>query len=139
VTDEPPDLSRLEYGDQVRVHYRSERSGNEVTRKGEVEELRPGNENQITWVHTEQRGPLKHQYVTLMKAETKAGDSVVTAHSQTVSAAEPNDGDPVMPGRTCAITFTTERVSFLGVVDRIMRDGVNINFDHPGNPFGVNS
>jgi len=47
----------------------------------------------------------------------------------TVSAAEPNDGDPVLPGRTYAITFTAKRTSFLGVVDRIMRDGVNINCD----------
>jgi len=47
----------------------------------------------------------------------------------TVSAAEPNDGDPVLPGRTYAITFTTKRTSFLGVVDRIMRDRVNINCD----------
>jgi len=42
-SDELPDLSRLEYGDQVKVYYRSERSGNEVMRKGEVAELRPSN------------------------------------------------------------------------------------------------
>ena len=138
-SDEPPDLSRLEVGDTVTVYYRSERSGNEVRRKGEVRDTSQVGDSRMIWVHNGQRAPFKHQYVTLIEVEAKDGGQAVAAQSVTVSADPPNDGDPPAPGSSFRVAFTLGRTSFLGLVDRIMRDGVNINFDHPGDPFGVDS
>jgi hypothetical protein len=137
--DGMPNLARLDLGDPVTVYYRSERSGNEVRRKGEVTDFTPADDGRMVWVHNGQRAPLKHQYVTMMGVKPEDGDPAVLAQSATVSADPPNDGDPPAPGRSFRVTFTIERSSFLGVVDRIMRDGVNINLDHPGDPFGVDS
>lgn len=128
-TDDLPDLTELSPGDDARVYYVSDRSGNEVGRRGEVAFTTPTDDDgRMFWVHTEQRSSLKHQYVALSDAETKGGDPVVIATSVTVAADPPNDGDPPKPGATFAVQFTVERTSFLGVVDRVMSDGVNINY-----------
>lgn len=129
-TDDPPDLTRLDDGDEVRVYYTSQRSGNEVDRTGEVAFTTPGDDGTLYWVHTEQRDTLKHQYVVLYTAETEGGDPAVAALSVTVRGDEPNDGDPPKPGASFVVQFTVERTSHLGVVDRVMKNGVNINFRH---------
>lgn len=132
-TDDPPALDRLDEGDDARVYYRSSRSGNEVDRRGEVAFTTTNeNDKRLFWVHTEQRDTLKHQYVVLYDAETTSGDPCVAATSVTVAAEVPNDGDPPKPGATFAVTFTVERTSHLGVVDRVMKDGWNLNVDHHG-------
>jgi hypothetical protein len=128
-TDDPPDLDRLEEGDDVKVHYLSKRSGNEVDRTGEFvfTTSNPDDDTTLFWVHTDQPSPLKHQYVVLSKAETTDGDDVVIATSATVAADDPNDGDPPRPGTHHAVQFTAERTSHLGIVDRVMKNGWNIN------------
>lgn len=132
-TDDPPDLSRLDEGDEVRVYYRSSRSGNEVDRRGEfVFTTANENDKRLFWVHDEQRDTLKHQYVVLYDAETTIGDPCVAALSATVEADPPNDGDPPKPGGIFTVQFTVQRTSHLGVVDRIMRNGWNLNVDHHG-------
>jgi len=131
-TDDPPELTELEQGDDARVYYRSRRSGNEVDRRGEVAFTTATGDGKLFWVHTEQRDTLKHQYVVLSDAENNAGDPVVIAQSATVAADPPNDGDPTRPGASHVVTFTVERTSFLGVVDRVMKDGWNINVNHHG-------
>lgn len=135
-TDDPPDLSRLELGDELRVYYTSKRSGNEVDRKGELTHTNQTEDDTLYWVHTEQRSPLKHQYVVLGAAKLESGEEVVAAHSVTLAAESPNDGDPPAPGASYMVHFSADRMSLLGVVDRIMRDGWNINVNQ--SPNGVN-
>lgn len=128
-TDDPPDLSRLEDGDEVRVYYRSTRTGNEVDRRGEyVFTTTNPEDRRLYWVHTEQRDTLKHQYVVLYDTERKGGGPCVAATSVTVEAEQPND-DPPKPGSHYAIQFNVARKSHLGVVDRVMKNGWNINVD----------
>jgi hypothetical protein len=130
-TDNPPDLSQLEQGDDARVYYRSQRSGNEVDRRGEfVFTTTNPDDEQLFWVHTEQRDTLKHQYVVLSDGKTKSGDPCVVAMSVTVAADEPNEGDPPKPGNHFVVQFTVERTSVLGVVNRVMKDGWNLNVEH---------
>jgi len=81
------------------------------------------------WVHTGKPNPLKHQYMVLYGTESDDGDPIVLASSVTVSAEEPNDGDPVKPGDSWPITFSIARQSTLGLVNRVMKDGVNINVE----------
>jgi len=81
------------------------------------------------WVRTAKKGPLKHQYIILYETETDDGDLVVLAISATVQADEPNDGDPVKPGEQHFIQFSVARQSHLGLVNRVMVDGVNINVE----------
>ena len=133
-TDDPPDLSELEQGDDARVYYRSRRSGNEVDRRGEFvfTTRNDADSGPFYWVHTEQRDTLKHQYVVLHATETKSGDPAVAAYSVSVGAEQPNEGGPVEPGTTFAVTFGVERTSLLGVVDRVMKNGWNLNVDHHG-------
>jgi hypothetical protein len=126
-SDDPPAIDRLSIEDSVTVHYQSERSGNEVDRSGQVTETTRTDRGELYWVHTGQRGALKHQYVTLMQLQTQGRGDVVLAQSVTVSADPPNDGDPPAPGAAFTVRFTVERTSFLGVVDRVMRRGININ------------
>jgi hypothetical protein len=131
-TDDPPDLSRLEPGDDLKVYYRSQRSGNEVDRKGEFlfTTLDDADAGPLYWVHTEQRDTLKHQYAVLNATETTDGEPCVAAYSVTVAADEPNEGDPPKPPATFAVTFNVERKSLLGVVDRVMKNGWNLNVSH---------
>ena len=49
-TDDPPDLSQLDDGDDARVYYRSRRSGNEVDRRGEVAFTTPSDDGKLFWV-----------------------------------------------------------------------------------------
>jgi len=131
-TDDPPDLSQLERGDDARVYYHSRRSGNEVDRRGEFAFTTPSDDGDLFWVHTEQRDTLKHQYVVLTDAENNAGDPVVIAQSVTVVGDLSNDGDPPRPGDSHVVNFTVKRTSFLGVVDRVMKDGWNLNILYHG-------
>jgi hypothetical protein len=126
-SDDPPAIDRLAIEDSVTVHYQSERSGNLVDRSGTVTHNTPMDGGRLYWVHTGQPGALKHQYVTLMEMDTAGLDDVVVAQSVTVTADAPNDGDPPIPGETFTVNFSVERTSFLGVVDRVMRRGININ------------
>jgi len=131
-TDDPPELSRLEQGDEARVYYRSQRSGNEVDRTGEFvfTTLDDADAGPFYWVHTEQRDTLKHQYAVLHDTETTDGDPCVAAYSVTVSADPPDDDPPPKPGDSFALTFNVDRKSLLGVVDRVMKNGWNLNVGH---------
>lgn len=86
-----------------------------------------GDEPVFHWVHTGKPNPLKHQYMVLYDTETEDGDPIVLASSVTVSAEEPNDGEPVKPGSSFVTTFSVARQSTLGLVDRVMQNGWNIN------------
>jgi hypothetical protein len=125
----PPEISILDPGDDVKAYYRSSRSGNEVSRKGTVAFITVVDETEFTWVRTDNPEPLKHQYIILYETETDDGEPVVLVTSATVSAEEPNDGDPVKPGEHYAIQFSIARKSHLGVCFRVMKDGVNINVE----------
>ena len=124
-----PELSNLDVDADVKAHYRSRRSGNEVSRKGTMAFTTEVDGTTFHWVHTEKAQRLKHQYLVLYETETDDGDPIVLASSVTVSADEPNDGDPVKPGSTFATTFSVARQSTLGLVDRVMQNGVNINVE----------
>ena len=86
-------------------------------------------DSELYWVHTEKRESLKHQYIILYETETEDGEPVVQATSATVAADEPNDGDPVKPGKHYTISFRIARKSHLGLCLRVMKDGVNINVE----------
>ena len=81
------------------------------------------------WIHTGKPHRLKHQYLVLYGTETDDGERIVLASSVTVSADEPNDGDPVKPGSSWHTRFSVARQSTLGLVDRVMQNGVNINVE----------
>jgi len=125
-SDQQPDLSALEEGNEVRVFYRSTRSGNEVKREGTVSEVIPSEENRIVRVHTEEREPLKHIFLCMTEAEDNSGKERVFAFSQT---AEPDSlgweerHDLARPelGEVYTLRFEVSRNSYLGPVDRIVR------------------
>lgn len=129
-TDQLPDIDRLEEGHEVSVYYRSKRSGNMVDRTGTVSESADLDSGRMVRVHTGERGPYKHQYVTLVYADTEEEDKVVAAFSETVDSDEPAGGDPPVVGEIYTVRFTVSRRSFLGEVDRVVRE------DGPG-PFLV--
>jgi len=125
----PPEITTLDPGDDVTVYYRSSRSGNEVSRTGMMAFTTVVDDSEFYWVHTDKTESLKHQYIILYESETEDGDPVVLVTSATVTADEPNDGDPVKPGKYHTITFSIDRKSHLGLCSRVMKDGVNINVE----------
>lgn len=129
-TEQLPDLSRMEEGNEYTVYYRSQRSGNEVDRTGTVTTAIETDDGPIIRLHTEQRDCYKHTYVALTEAETKSGDDCVAAYSMTVEADPPNGGDPPTLGEAYVVQFESARTSLLGIVDRVVRE------DGPG-PFLV--
>lgn len=122
-TEQLPDLSRLEVGNEYTVYYSSQRSGNEVDRTGTVTtnfETEEG--DQLVRLHEEQRDCYKHSVVALMEATNSSGDDVVGAYSLTLEAEPPNGDDPVRLGETYTVRFETSRTSLLGIVDRVVRE-----------------
>jgi hypothetical protein len=129
-SDQQPDLSELEEGNEVRVFYLSSRSKNEVDREGTVSEVTSSDENRIVRVHTEEREPLKHIFIVMTEAELNSGEERVFAFSQTVEPKylgweERNDLARPELGKVYTLTFEVSRNSYLGPVDRIVRT------DHP--------
>lgn len=126
--DDLPDIRSLEEGDEVRIFYKSERSGNEVSREGRVELVREGDGERIVYIHTEKKEPLKQVYAALMEAETTSGRDVVAAYSVTAEPDElPFDDHPEL-GDTYTFTMDVARSSILGVVDRIVSLNTSTNF-----------
>jgi len=55
MTDDIPDINHLEVGDEARIEYRSERSGNTVERDGTVTEIHASTgDAPFVYVHDEQ-------------------------------------------------------------------------------------
>lgn len=123
-TDDPPDLERLEPGHEVRVTYVSDRSGNEVDRTGVVASTGHTDAGRrLVRVHTEEKHPLKHVYVALLEVETDDGDEYVGAWSLTAQADRDGVDEPPKVGKTYRYRLTPERTSFLGLTDRVVRQG----------------
>lgn len=127
MTDDP-DLERLDRGDEVTVYYNSNRSGNEVDRTGTVSNTLVSDDGEhIARIHVDRHSALKRQYVALAEVESD-GEEFVAAFSLT---AEAEIGmEPPQLGRHFSTKFTTTRTTYLGTVDRIVRE------DGPG-PFLV--
>ena len=118
--DDLPDISGLEPGNEVRVFYRSQRSGNEVDREGTVSAVVESEGKRIVRVHTGNPEPLKYVFMGIIQSETESGREGVFAFSQTATAEMPFDGAPKV-GKPYLVKFEFSRTSILGEVDRIVR------------------
>lgn len=104
----------LDEGDDVRITYTSQRSGNEVTIEGPVTEVfTTEDDNDVVHVHRERKNPLKHSYVALVPAELDDGERVVGAVSVTCEATVP---DEPRIDAVYTVKFENVRESTLGVV-----------------------
>jgi hypothetical protein len=119
--EELPDLSGLEEGQEVRIYYRSSRSGNEVDREGAVSEIIEPDDGLLVRVHTGNPEPLKHVYVAMMYAESKDGEERVHAFSQTTEPEGMDWEDGPDLGRVYTLHYEITRNTYLGPVDRVVR------------------
>lgn len=120
-SDELPDLSRFEVGNDVRVFYRSQRSGNEVDREGTVSEVIEADDGPVVRVHTGEPEPFKHIYMALTEAESKDGEVRVHAFSQTTEPDGMDWEDGPDLGMSYVLQFSISRNTYLGPVDRVVR------------------
>jgi hypothetical protein len=117
------ELGRIDQGDDLRVFYISQRSGNEVEREGVVADVLDGKSgNPFVMVHTEEVSPFKHKYVALTAAETESGRRCVGARSITAEADRSGIDEPPMPRKVQSYTLEITRESHLGLVDRVIID-----------------
>lgn len=130
-TDADPSIEALEEGWEVEVWYTSQRSLNEVSRRGTVTYTAEHDDGHLARIHVEQVSLLKHKYVALADAATEGGRDVVAAYSLTMEAEEPWEDEPPKFGSGHLLQFEPGRKSLLGVVDRIARKS------GPGAPYLV--
>lgn len=116
-----PDLTEYETGNELRVYYKSQRSGNEIKREGEISEIVEGDDGPIVRILAEKPEPMKYVYVAMLKAPSKDGEERVHAFSQTAEPDGMEWDDSPKTGRTYTITYTISRSSYLGPVQNIER------------------
>jgi len=119
MSDDLPEIGRLEVGDDVRVEYRSRRSGNTVEREGEVSEIH-GADPRSVYVHDERQGFWSHTFVALVSAETTEGNDAVAAISVSTEPDTPSE-DPPDLGAEEIVKHRVARKSTLGVVEKVIR------------------
>lgn len=126
--EENPDLSEFEEGNEIRVTYRSQRSGNEVDRKGIVSAIFENDDGPVVRVHTEERNPLKHTFVAMSEAESKDGEVRVHAWSQTLEPEGLDWENGPSLARSYVLAFEVSRSSYLGPVRDITRTDRSGNY-----------
>lgn len=123
-TEQLPDLSRMEEGEEYTVYYGSRRSGNEVDRTGIVTSTFDADDGSpVVHLHDERRDCFKHAYVALTDSELQSGEPVVAAYSLMVVADDPTADERPGAGDLYTLRFSTGRTSYLGLVDRVVRHG----------------
>ena len=116
-----PDIAELESGHDVRVEYRSKRSGNMVERTGTVSEVRESDGRKLlVLVHDEKRGFFSHRFVLLHEGETRDGNDCIGAVSLTTEPAAAAEYPPNV-GRTRKVKHDISQTSTLGVVHKVIR------------------
>lgn len=121
----PDALRAPSEGWEARIRYVSSRSGNEVTRNGEVvavREVEDGDKPPVVYVLTGRESLTKHTYVALVSAETGNGTACIAAASMTTEATpdpDPESEPSVAP--TYVLDHSVARKSHLGVVSLLVR------------------
>jgi hypothetical protein len=119
--DDLPDIADLEPGDEVRVDYRSKRSGNVIEREGEVAHTeQTADAEPLVYIHDEERGFFSHTFVVLSKGETKSGDDCIAAISLTTEPETDADQRPKV-STVYPVEHAVSHVSTLGVVKKVIR------------------
>jgi len=122
MSDDMPDITRLEAGDDVRIKYRSQRSGNIVERDGEVAEVRGSSgDAPFVFVHDEKRGFFSHTYVGLAEGTTNKGNDAVVAISVTTEPEKLPDERPEV-GESLVVKHKINQRSVLGIVEKVIRE-----------------